>query len=109
MKQKPFLWVWVDDLREPPRGFWVIARDYTTAILLLRTELVEVISLDHDLGVDEHGLLMLTGYDVAKFIEGEVYAGNLIAPEIQVHSANPVGRKNIEAAVEKIKGFAQKG
>lgn len=105
MKIEPYLYVFVDDVREPPDELWVIARNYTSALLLLRTGLVKVISLDHDLGLNKYGAETLTGYDIAKWIEGEVYHGNLIAPEIQVHSANPVGRKNIEAAIVSIKRF----
>jgi DNA-binding PadR family transcriptional regulator len=37
-----------------------------------------------------------TGYDIAKFIEEQVYTGNMDCPEWQIHSSNPTGRKNIE-------------
>lgn len=109
MQTNPYLNVWLDDVREPPNGFWVIVRDYTTALLILQTGLVQLISFDHDLGSDADGYPKFSGYDVVRWLEGEVRAGNLPAPKIQVHSANPVGRKNIEAAAKAIARFVEEG
>jgi hypothetical protein len=49
------------------------------AIELLKTEIVEEISLDHDLGEDADG----TGYDVILWIE----VRGFLPPEIRVHTA----------------------
>jgi hypothetical protein len=91
--------LWLDDIRDPPQEPydnwfpWLICRTAEEAIRLLEQKLVTSISFDHDLGEG------LTGYDVAKWIEQA--AANLeIGPvEWTVHSANPVGRANIEAAM----------
>ena len=46
--------VFLDDERIPP-GDWVLVRWPEEAIDLLKTGKVSEISLDHDLGDDEHG------------------------------------------------------
>jgi len=51
-------WVYLDDIRTPPREDWVIARDFEEAIVESRG-LPDFISFDHDLGEG------LTGYDFA--------------------------------------------
>jgi len=75
--------VYLDDTRETPEGY---VRVYwpEEAIELLKTESVEEISLDHDLGDDKHG----TGYDVIKWIEEQVVTNDFSPPVIRVHSAN---------------------
>jgi hypothetical protein len=64
------------------------------AHILLSDGNVTFISFDHDLG---NGI---TGYDVAKKIEESAYSGYLEIPiEYKVHSANPIGSKNIHDAM----------
>ena len=75
--------VYLDDNRETPEG-WVRVYWPEEAIELLKTESVEEISLDHDLGDDKHG----TGYDVIKWIEEQVVTNDFSPPIIHVHSAN---------------------
>lgn len=89
--------LFVDDVREPPASEWIVARTYQEAIDFLQTGFVKILSLDHDLGTRE------TGYDIAKWIETRVATEDFVPPEIQIHSANPVGRQNIELAVANIK------
>ena len=55
---------------------------------------VEYISFDHDLGEKQD-----TGYDLATWIEKKVYLGKMKPPRWSIHSANPVGRKRIKAAM----------
>jgi hypothetical protein len=93
--------VWLDDVRPKPDDFDVWLTDAAAAIRVLRTGGVTHISLDHDLGDTSD----TTGYDVAKFIEEAAYKGLLAPLEVSVHSANPVGRKNIERAIERARGF----
>ena len=58
----------------------------------------DMISLDHDLGTDK------TGYDVAKWMERQVYEYNKKIPSsVIVHTANTVGRKNIVDTMMSIK------
>lgn len=92
--------VWVDDVRPKPADYDVWLLDADTAIRTLRLCLVTHISLDHDLGDDSK-----TGYDIAKFIEEAAYKKTLAPLEVVVHSANPVGRKNIERAIERARMF----
>jgi hypothetical protein len=84
--------LWLDDIRKPPAGF-VWAKTAGEAIGYVRTGRVELIHFDHDLGEDE------TGYDVAKEIMRLCESGVIPCPEWQVHTSNPVGRENIEAAM----------
>lgn len=82
--------IYVDDLRDCPDGF-VVARNYTDAVVLLRENEVGVLSLDHDLGLDPNDELANTGYDLVKTL---CYEG-LRADSIYIHTDNPVGRDNM--------------
>lgn len=76
--------IYLDDLREVPKGF-IVARSYEECVSLLKENEIETISLDHDLGTNK------TGYDVCLYmVENEIYP-----KEIYIHSANPVGQKNM--------------
>ncbi len=89
--------VYLDDERETPAG-WHRVYWPEEAIELLKTGKVEEISLDHDLGDDEHG----TGYDVVLWIEEAVYTSNFKAPVMKVHSANPSAREKMELGIKSI-------
>lgn len=90
--------VFLDDERVAPAG-WVQVRWPDEAIKLLQDGAVTHLSLDHDLGDDQRG----TGYDVLLWIEREVALSQFIPPSsIEVHSANPAGRKRMLAAIESI-------
>ena len=88
--------LWLDDIRPMPEGFTHWAKTADEAIELLRTGEVTEISFDHDLGPETAG----TGYDVAKFIEEQAHLGKSKPVSWRIHSANPVGRTNIEAAMK---------
>jgi len=91
--------VWLDDVRDEPEG-WLRVFTAKSAINLLTTNDVEVISLDHDLGDD---VLYGTGYDVVTWIEENCACGKRYnIPEIRVHSANPVGVQNILNGIKAI-------
>lgn len=89
--------IWLDDIREMPIEFDVHVKTAKAAIELLSTKKVTVISLDHDLG---DTFVRNTGYEVAKFIEEEVFYGRLSPFEIRIHSANPIGRANIQRCID---------
>lgn len=93
--------LWLDDERPKPADFDCCVKTAATAIRMLRVGGVTMISLDHDLGSEENG----SGYDVAKFIEEAAYKGTLPPIEVRVHSANPVGRKRMLAAIERAQLF----
>lgn len=89
--------IYLDDVRPCPKG-WELAETAWYAIDLLKTEDVTHISLDHDLGPESAG----TGYDVLKWIEEEVFTAGYEPPRMTVHSANPVGRRRMEQAIQSI-------
>lgn len=85
--------LWLDDVRPMPDGFDLHAKSSLDAISMLYTHKIEHVSFDHDLGGDD------TGYAVALFIEIESALGRRLYKTWAVHSANPVGRGNIKAAM----------
>lgn len=89
--------VYLDDERCAPSG-WVRAYWPEEVIAYLQSGLVAEISLDHDLGDDEHG----TGYTVLVWIEEQVVLNGLQPPTMHVHSANPAAKAKMEAAIASI-------
>lgn len=90
--------LWIDDVREPPDDSWLWAESSAHALAYFEYHrhsgdpCVEI-SFDHDLGGDD------TAMPVAKRIEQLAYHAAIPPLMWRVHSANPVGRKNIEAAM----------
>lgn len=82
--------LYVDDLRDCPEGF-VIARTVEEAKEYFKNFEIGILSLDHDLGVDDKENLLPTGYDLVKYICEE----GLRADTIALHTDNPVGRDNM--------------
>ena len=91
--------IWLDDVREPVGGGWTWLKTGEEAIEALKNNRVDEISFDHDLGEG------ITGYDVAKWIEKMASQGAIDQIVWRVHSANPVGKKNIEAAMRSAGNF----
>jgi len=89
--------VYLDDERETPAG-WVRVYWPEEAIDLLKSGEVTEISLDHDLGDDDHG----TGYDVVLWIEEQVVLNSFSPPKITVHSANSSAREKMELGIRNI-------
>lgn len=89
--------LWVDDERPAPEG-WLSATTSVQAIVLLKTNAISRLSLDHDLGGDD------TGYKVLEWLEEQAAAGVMkhLPNEIQVHSANPVGQQRMRQAIASI-------
>lgn len=94
--------LWLDDERPMPEGFDFHAKTAKEAIRCLETGNVTEISLDHDLGLEEPNS---TGYFVAQYIEVAAHNGWIGRLKWDVHSANPAGRKNIEAAMRSAERF----
>jgi hypothetical protein len=102
--------LWLDDNaynpdtpeRLLPSDFDCACLQAKEAINLIGMGFITHISFDHDLG-DE--TLNGTGYDVAKFIEAKAYHGEIPPLTWTIHSANPVGRDNIKAAMESAERF----
>jgi len=91
------MFIFLDDERTPPDG-WILVRWPEEVISLLKKGPVEKISLDHDLGDDDHG----TGYDVIKWIEEAVVVDKFVPPEIYVHSANPAAKTRMLNGIDAI-------
>jgi len=98
------MFLWLDDQRNPFHhgaigAVWV--KTYEEAIELLATGEVEVASLDHDLNMTQtmgYADEEKTGYDILCWMEeNNVWPVN----GVQVHSANPSGRKKMLQVVQK--------
>lgn len=90
--------LWLDDLRVPPDTSWTWVKTAQEALDLLRKRIPDEISFDHDLGESDQ-----TGYTVAREIEARCWTGqpgHNRRIKWHIHSANPVGRANIQAAME---------
>ena len=107
--------IWLDDVRPMPNGFDFWAKNYYEMMGLLISGNVTHISFDHDLGLYGKETELdprNTGYEVAKSIELQVFAyyngeQSFYLPRLtwEIHSANPVGRKNIEQAMKSAERF----
>ena len=97
--------IFLDDIREPPDDSWFVCRTYRECekYILYYHETIEEISFDHDLGEDK------TGYDVAKLFEHHCFHKHFPCPKWIIHSANPVGRANIEMAMRKAEYWSETG
>ena len=106
--------LYLDDVRTPVDGSWVVVRNYDEFVAHIRMnglENYEVISLDHDLGdtamneyynnvhpnytLDYNNIKEKTGLDCAKWLVAESMNKNIPLPQIYTHSANPIGSANI--------------
>ena len=90
--------IWVDDLRPVPTGYeW--AKSVNQAISIIKKaeenhELIEILDLDHDLG-DYY----LDGGDAIKLLDW--LAERETFYPISIHTANPVGRANMERMIRR--------
>jgi len=111
--------LYLDDIRTPQTEGWDIVRSYTAFVDWIRLYgLPDEISFDHDLGEDvakakveagvskrkarEQKKEAKSGYDAAKWLGEFCIESGLPLPEWNVHSANPVGKANIEAYLSNI-------
>lgn len=89
--------IYLDDERPTPEG-WVRCYWPEEVIELLENNEVEMISLDHDLGDDEHG----TGNDVILWIEQKVIEESYVPPLILLHTANTSARHKMMLGLQSI-------
>ncbi len=88
--------IWVDDLRPVPAGYeW--AKSVNQAISLVEKaetngETIEVLDLDHDLGD-----FYTDGGDAIKLLDWLAERGTFYP--VRIHTANPVGRENMERMI----------
>lgn len=92
--------LWIDDVRLPPRG-WVWAQSSREALEIISNPNINIsqISFDHDLGESD------TVIPVCEYFEEQAYFHRMKPPKWNIHSANPVGRKNIEVIMKSAERF----
>ncbi|CAB3744809.1 hypothetical protein LMG24238_07347 [Paraburkholderia sediminicola] len=91
--------LFIDDIRDPVASDWVIARTSLEAITLLEARGCPFeISFDHDLGGEDTAMVVARKLVTMDLDTG----GRFIPPDFvySVHSANPVGKGNIEGLLE---------
>ena len=92
--------IFIDDVRCAPSDEWIIIRDSKSAINYFSSNTCpDIISFDHDLGEED------TGYDLLKWLIFYDMNKPYIKKDIIIicHSANPVGKINIEKYWESYK------
>lgn len=100
------IYLWIDDIRDPEKYLnldksYIIlwARSYDSAKRYIDLYRPDVVDFDHDLGEEK------TGYDVAKYIVHQCMENKSNLPEYKIHSANPVGRENIDKLLQNYMKF----
>jgi hypothetical protein len=88
--------IWLDDLRPSPDSDWVICHSVNEAIKVLQENEIEEISLDHDLGDYAHD-----GGDGTHLVDWMAEYNVWPTVRIAIHSANPVGREQMRATVNR--------
>ena len=91
--------IFLDDTRPTPAGYVRAYWPEEVYALLQGKEVVEEISLDHDLGDDKHG----TGYDVLTWIDAQVSLNYYVPPAIIIHSSNASGVQRMQTAAARIR------
>jgi hypothetical protein len=99
--KKYYAHIWLDDCRMPnvsPKELTYWARAYegfVGTVKMLKEKISScMIHFDHDLGEGK------SGYDCAKWLVDWCIENGYGVPDYTIHSANPVGRQNIESVFE---------
>lgn len=99
-----FRGLWIDDTRPVPEHLhalgWCWARSFHEAIMKLELMDFEEVSVDHDLA-SFYGNTELTGYHIVLWLVQRKNNGDYVPPVIHAHSANPVGRRNMEETIKR--------
>lgn len=93
--------IWLDDTRDKPYNYdlhFYKAEDVIDYIK--NNNIITHISFDNDLGINN-----LEGYQLANWIEEQAYYNNIKEFTWNIHSANPVGRKKIEKAMNNARKY----
>lgn len=92
------LHLWLDDMRTPPDSSYIWLKDYDIFVDFVReigSQISKcIVHFDHDLGLGK------SGYDCAKWLIDWCLDNDYPAPDYDIQSSNPVGRKNIESVFE---------
>jgi len=94
--------IYLDDIRNAPDDSWTVIRDPNKVMMdyITTFAIIDEISFDHDLGEN-----VATGYDLLCWIERNFAEGTFYGIKdckFSIHSANPVGCKNMQAAIASI-------
>lgn len=98
--------LFVDDIRDIPDKYkplnieWTKVTNFNDAIEHLRKYQYDYVSLDHDLASFYNGREK-TGYDICMFLATMKHFGEYVPSNILLHSANPVGVKNMQAVIDR--------
>lgn len=90
--------LWLDDVRNPldfglkGKEFFWAHNSYEFVQYIKNNPMPDEISFDHDLGLDS-----FDGYWCAKWLVNRCISSRVALPVCRVHSANPVGKSNIES------------
>lgn len=123
--------LFLDDVRMPEAAFhytmnpiyrnwkWVVVRDYNEFVEHIeKYGMPRFISFDHDLADVEYDPVTqresfsyheMTGYECAKWLVEYCIDNDEELPDYYVHSANPVGAKNIHGYLENFLRAKEKG
>ncbi|EMR01425.1 cyclic-phosphate processing receiver domain-containing protein [Cesiribacter andamanensis] len=98
--------LYIDDIRTPKTSGWVVVRSFDEFVYTIKRKgIPSEISFDHDLGWDYiNNQEMKSGYDCAKWL----VENDILIQNFNVHSANPVGAKNISCLLENFIRFKEK-
>lgn len=96
--------LFLDDLRAPPDQTWVVVRTVRAAIEYVETYGLPLeMSLDHDLGGSEDAPAFLH-YLIERDLDEAL---GIFQIQISVHSANPVGKKNLLGLLDSYRRASQ--
>lgn len=97
--------LFLDDERQPKDVTWVdygdvqlftVVRTAEAFIAAFKSMQPDIVSFDHDLGLDENGKERSSGYFAVKAAIAELFSNdNQEIPEAIFHSKNSVGSKNM--------------
>ena len=92
--------VFLDDIRDPKKKYDYIARSSKEAIMIVKKIKIvpSHISFDHDLGEDDTAMKFIN-WLIDAVLDNDIEYRPI---DFNVHSANPIGSKNIEG---KMNGF----
>ena len=100
--------MYIDDIRIPKVEGYVVVRSFEEAVNFIQQQgFPSFVSFDHDLGMDQTESSELpTGYDFAKWLcEKDMDKPFMQNFDYFVHSANPVGKANIEGYLDNYMRF----
>ena len=93
--------LYLDDIRTPKDDDFIIVRSFQEAVKFVQQNgIPNYISFDHDLGCDEIGNILKSGYDFAKWLVDMDIENIHKFPNnftFDIHRANPIGKNNIKS------------